>query len=205
MHILARLVNGEVIEQNVDSNICVIGRSSKCDVVIPHEGMSRQHCQIEVIDGEYFVTDLGSTNGVLIDNQKIEPHQKIPYQTFLTLSFGAVQNLQVDEESHREVNAGIDGVSGGVSSDGNPVSSLTRTKTMKSSPAREYKELPPPLVKDEKAAKLRLIISAIAALLLIGGAVAWYAFQEDEVKKEGFELIDEDPIEFKGKPPVDQF
>src|SRR5688500_8912127 len=99
MHIQAKLVNGEVIEQFVDSNICVIGRSSKCDVVIPHEGMSRQHCQIELVNGEYFVTDLGSTNGVLIDNLKIEPHQKIPYQTFLPLSFGAVQNLVIQEEA----------------------------------------------------------------------------------------------------------
>lgn len=79
MHVYLRLVNGEQIEETIESNVCIIGRSAKCDVVVPHDGMSRQHCQIELENGEVFITDLGSTNGVLIDGEKIVPHTKTPY------------------------------------------------------------------------------------------------------------------------------
>lgn len=98
MRLTIKLMNGELIEQSVDSDVVVIGRSAKCTVQIPHEGMSRQHCQLEVVNGEIFVTDLNSTNGVFIDNNRIEPNQRVPYNTFFQLSFGAVQNLQIDLE-----------------------------------------------------------------------------------------------------------
>ncbi len=202
MYIQAKLVNGELIEQFVDSNICVIGRSSKCDVVIPHEGMSRQHCQIEFANGEYFVTDLGSTNGVLIDNIKIEPHQRIPYQTFLPLSFGAVQNLHIHEEAGTTpMQTGP-----GISND-EPVSSLTRTRTMREPPQKSSVVTGPitkPDLKLEKTAKLRLWLSAAGGLLLIIGAAAWYIYQEKEAAIQGFELMDKDPSEIKEKT-YDQF
>lgn len=95
MQLSLKLLNGEQIELNIDSNVCIIGRSSKCDVVVTQDGMSRQHCQIEVIDGEVFVTDLASTNGVLIDGQKIKPNTRTNYALYLTLSFGAVQSAQI--------------------------------------------------------------------------------------------------------------
>lgn len=203
MYIQAFLVNGEIIEQFVDSDICVIGRSSKCNVVIPHEGMSRQHCQIEVINGEYFVTDLGSTNGVLIDNQRIEPHQKIPYQTFLQLSFGAVQNLQINEEiKGREASATPATAVGEAG-----VSSLTRTRTMKETvkpAAPTSNPMPKTRIKDEKEAKLRLWLSAGVGILLILGVIAWYAFEENEMSQEGFEMLNKDPTKVIEKP-YDQF
>lgn len=204
MYIQAKLVNGEVIEQLVDSNVCVIGRSSKCDVVIPHEGMSRQHCQIEIINGEYFVTDLGSTNGVLIDNERIEPHQKIPYQTFLPLSFGAVQNLQIDEETTGASIVATGGSKAPLEEGG--VSSLTRTRTMREPvrPSAPSGNITQPNFKQEKNAKLRLILSGIGAALMILGAIAWYIFQENEDAKEGLELLNKDPLEFREKP-IDQF
>lgn len=203
MHIEARLVNGEVIELNVESNRCVIGRSSKCDVVIPHEGMSRLHCQIEFIDGEYFVTDLGSTNGVLIDNQKIEPHQKIPYQTFLPLSFGAVQSLIITEEaSSSRIQTTF-----ARSSEESPSSGLTRTKTLKT-PARpapqSSENITRPDLKSEKIAKLRLWITSAVGVLLIASVAIWYVYQEQEAANEGFELMNKDVSEIEEKP-YDQF
>ena len=95
MNLSAVMVTGEQLNFKTSKNSCIIGRSSTCDFVIPHEGMSRQHCLVELIDGELFVTDLGSTNGVMIDGERIPPNKKTPYATFLSLSFGAVQNLSI--------------------------------------------------------------------------------------------------------------
>lgn len=95
-----KLITGDSLSFKVDKPSCVIGRSAQADVVIPHEAVSRKHCQIDYRDGELYVTDLGSINGVLIDGQKISPNRPVKFQSFLTLSFGAVQamNVELDEE-----------------------------------------------------------------------------------------------------------
>jgi pSer/pThr/pTyr-binding forkhead associated (FHA) protein len=99
MRLLLSLINGDEIEYEMEKDSISIGRSNKCDLVIPHEGMSRQHCKIEIINGEVFITDLGSINGVFIDGKKIAANSSIPFQTYLHLSFGAVSSAQliVDE------------------------------------------------------------------------------------------------------------
>lgn len=89
------LLDGNKMEFDFDKDSITFGRSNKCDVVIPHESMSRLHCQIDLKNGEFFVTDLGSSNGVLIDEKKIEPHKPILLQTFLNLSFGYVSSCHL--------------------------------------------------------------------------------------------------------------
>lgn len=175
MDIFLNLVNGETIEQSVMADVCVIGRSSKCDVVVPHEGMSRMHCQIEVENGEIFVTDLGSTNGVMIDGQKIEPHTKTHYQTYLTLSFGAVQSLQVEIEGGK---IGVDQsqTDHTTQRQSNFTRTVTRTLQDKTKPDAlsnsRNKKAP---VKDNKA---QMWTINILALIILGGAVYWYIQSE---------------------------
>lgn len=99
MKLTLNLITGDQLEQNISKKVCIIGRSSQCDIVVAHESMSRKHCQIELKDGEIFVTDLGSSNGVLINNEKITPNVPVRYQTFLGLAFGAVQSVSIETES----------------------------------------------------------------------------------------------------------
>ena len=101
MRLLLTLVDGEEIEYIMENESVTIGRSSKCDLVIPHESMSRQHCKIELISGDIFITDMGSVNGVLIDGKKIPPNSSVPFQTYLHLAFGFVTGAQiiVDEQT----------------------------------------------------------------------------------------------------------
>jgi pSer/pThr/pTyr-binding forkhead associated (FHA) protein len=99
-----KLITGEGLTFKVDKSSCVIGRSAQADVVIPHEAISRKHCQIEYRDGDLYVTDLGSINGVILDGQKIPPNKPVKFQSFFSLSFGAVQSLNVElEEEHTSV------------------------------------------------------------------------------------------------------
>lgn len=90
------LLNGEVIKKTVAKKSFVIGRSNNCDLVMALEGVSRQHCQIDVEEGNIFVTDLGSTNGVLINGEKVTPHEKTSYPPFLPLAFGPFESVQVE-------------------------------------------------------------------------------------------------------------
>lgn len=51
-----------------------IGRLPECDVVIPDPGASRHHARIDVSNGEYVLTDLGATNGTLVNDAPIQEH-----------------------------------------------------------------------------------------------------------------------------------
>ena len=51
----------------------ILGRNPKrCDVVLEHFAVSREHARIEVRDDVSFIEDLGSRNGVWVNGQLIE-------------------------------------------------------------------------------------------------------------------------------------
>jgi DNA-binding NtrC family response regulator len=50
----------------------VIGTHPSCDFALADEAVSRFHCDLAIADGRIAVTDLGSTNGTLIDGVQIE-------------------------------------------------------------------------------------------------------------------------------------
>lgn len=52
----------------------IVGRSG--DVVIPDPKVSRQHCRISSEDNEFFIEDLGSTNGTFLNGARLSPAAK---------------------------------------------------------------------------------------------------------------------------------
>lgn len=65
------VVNGAGEMTKVEKDSFLIGRSRNCDLVIPSSKVSRQHCSVSRENGEYFIEDLGSPNGVWRDGVKI--------------------------------------------------------------------------------------------------------------------------------------
>ncbi len=56
----------------IDRAVILVGRSAECDVVITtSQKISRQHCCLVQSDQNYFVRDLGSTNGVWLNGEKV--------------------------------------------------------------------------------------------------------------------------------------
>lgn len=49
-----------------------IGRTENNILMLPEEGVSRQHAAIEYQNGDYFIVDQGSQNGVFLNNEKVE-------------------------------------------------------------------------------------------------------------------------------------
>ncbi len=49
------------------------GRSEEAVLRITQDCVSRRHCRFFEQDGQVFVRDLGSTNGTILDGQRIEP------------------------------------------------------------------------------------------------------------------------------------
>ena len=68
----------------------VIGRGEDCDLSLDESHVSRNHCQILAANGTYFLKDLGSHNGTLIEGKPVIPLTDIPLFPGQYFSIGRV-------------------------------------------------------------------------------------------------------------------
>ena len=66
------VVNSAGDMHKIEKDTFIIGRSRTCDLVIPSSKVSRQHSGVVRENGEYYIEDLGSANGVWRDGVKIQ-------------------------------------------------------------------------------------------------------------------------------------
>jgi predicted component of type VI protein secretion system len=67
----ARLkVNGKPYELSRD--VVVLGRSRECDITLEDANVSRRHAEIRRENGNWFVVDLGSTNGIEVNGKRTD-------------------------------------------------------------------------------------------------------------------------------------
>jgi two-component system cell cycle response regulator len=59
---------------NIEGRSMIIGRSSKCDVQIDQESVSRNHCKIVNTGKTALIRDLGSTNGTYVNDDPVDEH-----------------------------------------------------------------------------------------------------------------------------------
>lgn len=97
MKVILTFYSGEVREFETEKSQFVIGRSPKSDIAVSVDGISRSHCLVEIEEGgDIYITDLASTNGVMVDNKKIPSEKRTLYNLFLNLSLGPIQSVQFD-------------------------------------------------------------------------------------------------------------
>ena len=80
MESLPKLIinEGPVPGQEIDlpQTEMIIGRDSGCDLVFTLQAISRRHARLFFQNGEYFIEDLGSSNGTFVNRQRLSaPHQ----------------------------------------------------------------------------------------------------------------------------------
>jgi len=78
----------------------VIGHGQDCDIAIDNAAISRKHAQIEYSDGEYIVSDLGSSNGTFLNGQQINKPEVLKPGTNIGI---AKFNLTFQETPQSEV------------------------------------------------------------------------------------------------------
>lgn len=62
---------GDQKSVKLDKDITLIGRGTDCDLRVPVDMCSRQHCQVEIRQAGVICRDLGSANGTLVNNERI--------------------------------------------------------------------------------------------------------------------------------------
>jgi predicted component of type VI protein secretion system len=55
----------------------VVGRASACDVAVPTNNLSREHCLIIKRDDGWYVEDLNSSNGTFVGSERIAAPRKL--------------------------------------------------------------------------------------------------------------------------------
>ena len=54
-----------------DKEQITIGRSSKCDITIDNDNLSRSHLEINCIEGKVFIKDVSQNNWVSYNDKKL--------------------------------------------------------------------------------------------------------------------------------------
>jgi adenylate cyclase len=56
----------------------LVGRRSSCDISLRFPNISSHHCELELINGYWFVRDLGSRNGIKVNGVRCESKWLMP-------------------------------------------------------------------------------------------------------------------------------
>jgi pSer/pThr/pTyr-binding forkhead associated (FHA) protein len=67
---------GEKHSYTFDQQRVVIGRGKGVDILLPSQTVSNVHAIIQLIGHDYFISDMGSTNGTLLNGNLLVPNQK---------------------------------------------------------------------------------------------------------------------------------
>ncbi len=62
----------------VDQPTAVIGRSSRCDFVVDDPNVSRRHAELQQRGSDWYVVDLGSTNGIAVNGKQVSSTRLAP-------------------------------------------------------------------------------------------------------------------------------
>ena len=82
------LLNSTSTSESFFSQGFSIGRSRDNDFVIIDSMVSRHHLRINIEYGEWYIQDLGSTNGIFIDDQRISGNYKLTLPSVVCLGKG---------------------------------------------------------------------------------------------------------------------
>jgi diguanylate cyclase (GGDEF)-like protein len=90
---------GELLSLEVGAT--TLGRDALCDIVIPDDGISREHCRFHHDGDAVWVEDLGSTNGTWLDRQRITRRVKLESGTRVRLGAGTLLRFVLQSEVDR--------------------------------------------------------------------------------------------------------
>ncbi|MFM7072464.1 MAG: FHA domain-containing protein [Planctomycetota bacterium] len=96
----------------------IVGRAESCDIVLRFPNVSSRHCQLQLKEGYWVVTDLDSRNGVKVvgervSRKRIDPGQKVSIAKHeYTLEYspvdnGAVGPPPIEDEVDQFMNASL--------------------------------------------------------------------------------------------------
>jgi hypothetical protein len=94
-----RLIVGDLNENycvELNKKQLIIGRMSDCDIVLKSNSVSRNHAKVYLKDTLWFLEDTGSTNGVYVNNTKIDSPLALMHKDLIKIGESSLEFI--DEE-----------------------------------------------------------------------------------------------------------
>lgn len=94
------------VVSELESTPLLIGRNPhKCDIVLEHFAVSREHARIELLDGIWYLQDLHSRNGVLVNGVSLTPGPigRTPLQLGDRIEIAAFELVYTDDSSLSDI------------------------------------------------------------------------------------------------------
>jgi pSer/pThr/pTyr-binding forkhead associated (FHA) protein len=66
-----------------------LGRDPRADVRCEHESVSRQHARLDLQDGRWWITDVGSSNGTFVGTERLVTGRSVPLSAGTAVRLGA--------------------------------------------------------------------------------------------------------------------
>lgn len=93
MDVILKVLDGAKVGTKiaVKKDKFLIGRSPKCHLCAGHNSISRKHCAIIRHDASVTIMDLGSRNGTLVNEKKIEPEKEFELSSGDEITVGSLR------------------------------------------------------------------------------------------------------------------
>jgi two-component system, cell cycle response regulator len=119
---LAALIVMQGAESDIGQHVVVdkqvtLGRDPVVELPLADEGISRRHCAVMPVDDHYVLEDLHSTNGTLLNGNKIEGRQRLSpgdriYLGACVVKFTHTDGLEVTYHQQMDTLVGTDDLTG---------------------------------------------------------------------------------------------
>lgn len=108
--ILKNIKTEEEQSYNLPQELITIGRINTCDIELPFRSVSRKHAEITAEGDDYFLTDLQSGNGTLLNGNKIKAKEKnlLRQGDIITIEDFEIHFHRLDESLHQPVGEDTD-------------------------------------------------------------------------------------------------
>ena len=91
-------VAGESIELKAGVNAWFLGRDANCDIVLKSSMTSRRHAKLTLVEGQFFVEDIGSSKGSFLEGARITG--RVPIAVGQRLRLGEIEVMLSPQPIH---------------------------------------------------------------------------------------------------------
>jgi two-component system, cell cycle response regulator len=102
----------------ITGDVTLVGRGAGCDLRLEDTALSRQHCRFHKTNGTFFVEDMESRNGTMVDGVRIRAPQALEDGALVQLAAGTIimfshqEDLEVQAEQRLYSSAVLDPLTG---------------------------------------------------------------------------------------------
>lgn len=104
MRLEVLIENSDPVVYPLSNQKITIGSSEVCDIILSSDGVSRKHVSITSEGDNFFVVDLGSSNGSFINEERLIPGKRAEFTSFFPVRLGqsVLLTLLSDEEAQTD-------------------------------------------------------------------------------------------------------